>query len=110
MVLVCADTMDRKGPVKGYEYRFAVSIVDGIVSGSYGAPGHPASVTYTGRVEDDGALEIGAAGNTGRAEYAVGRVAAGTQYGYTLQGRLEATTGQAIRREIRPCTATFSKS
>jgi hypothetical protein len=110
VVLVCPDTTDKHGLVKGYEYDFAVLIKGGEVHGEYGAPGHPASVVYTGHVSDDGSLEIEAKGNTGRSDYSVGKVSQGTEYGYTMQGRLERSKGQATRRELRPCTATFSRS
>jgi hypothetical protein len=110
VVLTCRDTTDKKGPVKGYEYIFAVSIRDGLVKGEYGAPGHPASVFYSGKVSDDGSLEITATGNTGRSEYSVGKVAQGTPYSYTMQGRLSGATGEATRKEVRPCTAVFARS
>ena len=110
VVLVCPDTTDKSGLVKGYEYTFAVSIREGAVQGEYGAPGHPASLVYSGRVSDDGALEITATGNTGRSEYSVGKLAQGTRYGYTMQGKLMGSSGQATRREVRPCTATFARS
>ena len=109
MLLVCPDTTDRSGLVKGYEYTFAVSIREGAIQGQHGAPGHPASIVYTGTVGDDGTLEIKATGNTGRSDYSVGRVAQGTQYGYTMQGKLVGSGGQATRRELRPCTATFAR-
>lgn len=107
VVLDCPDTQDRNGPVKGYDYRFNVSITDGTLTGTYGKAGAPASVAYTGTVTDDGTLDIVANGNTGQPEYAVARVARGSQYGYTLRGKLTATGGRAARREVRPCTATF---
>ncbi|MGH8795771.1 MAG: hypothetical protein ACREXI_01835 [Caldimonas sp.] len=110
VLLVCPDTTDKKGLVKGYEYTFAVSIRDGAIEGTHGAKGHPASIVYTGNVSDDGTLEINAVGNTGRSDYSVGKVARGTQYGYTMQGKLTGTSGQATRRELRPCTATFTRS
>lgn len=110
VVLVCPDTTDKSGLVKGYEYTFAVSIREGAVQGEYGAPGHPASVVYTGRVSVDGTLEITATGNTGRSEYSVGKVTQGTRYSYTMQGKLVDSSGQATRRELRPCTATFARS
>jgi hypothetical protein len=109
VLLVCPDTTDKSGLVKGYEYSFTVSIREGALQGEYGAPGHPASVVYTGQVGNDGTLEIKATGNTGRSEYSVGKVAQGTQYGYTMRGKLEQSRGQATRRELRPCTATFSR-
>ncbi len=95
--------------VKGYEYNFTVTIRDGGLQGEYGAPGHPASVVYTGQVSEDGGLQINATGNTGRSDYSVGKVAQGTQYNYTMQGKLEQSRGQATRNELRPCTANFSK-
>ncbi len=110
VVLVCPDTTDKSGLVKGYEYDFVVSIREGMVQGEYGAPGHPASVLYAGQVGDDGTLEIRATGNTGRSEYSVGKVPQGTRYAYTLQGRLVGSSGQATRNELRPCTATFARS
>ena len=110
VVLVCPDTTDRNGLIKGYEYTFAVSILEGVLQGEYGAPGHPASVVYTGRVSDGGTLEITATGNTGQSEYAIGKVAQGTRYSYTMQGKLVGSSGQATRRELRPCTATFARS
>lgn len=109
VLLVCTDTQDRSGLVKGYEYSFSVVVKDGALLGEYGAPGHPASVTYTGQVEDDGTLEIKATGNTGRSDFSVGKVAQGTQYNYTMGGKLEGSRGLATRRELRPCTAKFSK-
>ena len=110
VVLVCPDTTDKSGLVKGYEYTFAILIHDGAVHGEYGAPGHPASVVYDGTVGDDGTLEIAATGNTNRSEYSVGKVPQGTRYGYTMQGKLAGSAGQATRRELRPCTATFGRS
>ncbi|MDP9043360.1 MAG: hypothetical protein M3O01_00985 [Pseudomonadota bacterium] len=109
VLLVCADTQDKRGVVKGYQYAFTVTIRDGALQGEYGAPGHPASVVYTGQVGTDGALQIQATGNTGRSDYSVGEVAQGTPYGYTMQGMLERSRGQATRKELRPCTATFSR-
>ena len=109
VVLVCADTQDRNGLVKGYEYTFHVSIVDGKLHGHYGAEGSPASVVYSGEVGADGALEVRAVGRTGHSDRTVGKVPQGTGYSYTLSGRLEHTHGEASRRELRPCTATFGK-
>lgn len=108
--LVCADTQDKTGLVKGYEYKFFVVIVGGTVRGQYGAKGSPASVTFSGLVETDGTLELRAVGNTGRSDYSVGKVERGTEYSYSLSGTLEGNKGQAKRRELRMCTALFAKS
>lgn len=41
--------------------------------------------------------------------YSVGKVAQGTRYSYTLQGKLVGSGGEAKRKELRPCTATSTK-
>ena len=107
--LVCSDTQDKKGLVKGYEYKFTITITDGKVQGQYGSKGAPASVVYSGSVADDGALELKAVGNTGRSDYSVGKVAQGTDYSYTMTGKLDRQTGRAERRELRPCTAVIGR-
>lgn len=109
VVLVCADTQDKSGLVKGYEYKFAVTILDGKLQGQYGAKGAPASIAYSGTVATDGTLEVKAVGNTGRSDYSVGKVAQGTDYSYTMTGKMAFDKGQAVRRELRPCTASFTK-
>ena len=109
VVLVCADTRDHSGLVKGYEYTFHVSIANGQLKGQYGEKDAPSSVVYSGEVGADGSLELHAVGNTGSAGYSVGKVARGTPYSYTLTGKLEATRGHAVRRELRPCTAEFGR-
>jgi hypothetical protein len=48
-------------------------------------------------------------GHTGRSDRSLGKVPQGSGYSYTLSGKLEATRGQAARRELRPCTATFGR-
>ena len=106
---VCTDTQDRNGLVKGYEYKFTVTITGGRLQGQYGAKGAPASIVYSGSVTNDGTLEVKAVGNTGRSDYSVGKVALGTDYSYTMVGRLEREEGRAVRREVRPCTAIFTK-
>ena len=109
VVLVCPDTQDRGTLVKGYEFNFAITIADGKLQGQYNAKGAPASVVYTGEVQADGTLEIRATGNTRLSDRTVGKVAQGTPYSYTMNGKLEQTRGQATRRELRPCTATFGR-
>ena len=109
VVLVCADTQDKNGLVKGYEYTFRVTIADGKLYGQYGSKGAPASLLYSGEVGGDGTLEVRAVGNTGQSDRSVGRVARGTEYAYTMSGKLDRAHGQAVRRELRPCTATFDR-
>jgi hypothetical protein len=107
--LVCEDTKDANGVVKGYEYAFEAVISEGAVNGRYESARTAAHVTFTGTVAADGTLAIRAVGNTGRREYSVGRTAEGSPYQYTMQGRLNGNVGEAKRQELRPCTAHFSR-
>ena len=57
----------------------------------------------------DGSLEVLAQGNTGKREYAVGRVDEGTAYAYTLHGKLGDTSEQPTQVvEIEQATVTVS--
>ena len=107
--LVCPDTRDRNGLVRGYVFSFEVTVADGRMAGQRGVAGSPSSVAFTGLVARDGTLEIKAVGMTGNPEYTVGDVTRGTPYAYTMSGRLDGSQGQAIRRELRPCTASFGR-
>ena len=109
VVLTCPDTRDKSGLIKGYEYTFSAIIDAGKFEGQYGTAGKPDSVVYTGSVFEDGSLKIRGVGNTGNPIASSGKVASGTAYSYTLLGKLDGATGQAARREVRPCSATFTK-
>lgn len=109
VTLRCASVDDKRGPVKGYELTFPASVASGRLLAQYGAPGAPNSLVYEGEVSADGALQIKASGVTGPSEYAVGRVAQGTPYTYTLRGKLSDQEGEARRVEGRPCVAAFSR-
>ena len=84
-------------------------IAGGKLHAQYKARGEPGSVTYAGSVLQNGALEVVATGSTGKREFAAGKVAEGSAYSYTLHGKLAETSGQATRKEQRPCTANFSR-
>lgn len=107
--LVCPDVRDSKGLVKGYDYKFVSTITAGRLEGQYGAVGAPAFLKFVGTVRDDGSLDINASGITGAPETTFGKINAGTPYSYTMQGKLESRSGQATRKELRPCTATFTR-
>jgi hypothetical protein len=109
VALDCADTKDRQGLVKGYEYAFPLRIVNGQLDGTHGEEGRPAWLHMTGEVREGGVLEIYAQGISGATDFSVGRIASGSKYSYTMTGRLEGSRGAATRREVRPCTATFSR-
>ena len=107
--LACPDTKDKSGLVKGYEYTFQAVIDGGRFHGQFGATGKPDSVIYVGTVLEDGTLKIDATGNTGKSDFAVGKVAQGTAYSYKLLGRLSESSGHALRTEVRRCTATLTR-
>ena len=107
--LVCDDTTDKKGLVKGYTWKFDVTIEHGKLSGQYGQPGTPSSGTYVGQVQRDGTVDIDAHGNTGKTEYTVNKVARGTPFSYPMTGQFSGSTGHATRTKLRPCEATFTK-
>ena len=107
--LVCDDTTDKKGLVKGYTWKFDVTIEHGKLNGQYGQPGTPSSGTYVGQVQRDGTVDIDAHGNTGKTEYTVNKVARGTPFSYPMTGQFSGSTGHATRTKLRPCEATFTK-
>jgi hypothetical protein len=107
--LVCDDTTDKKGLVKGYTWKFDVTIEHGKLNGQYGQPGEPSSGTYTGQVQSDGTVDIDAHGKTGKPKYTVGEVAPGSPFFYPMTGKFSGSTGHAIRTKLRPCEATFTK-
>ena len=80
VVLICPDTRDKSGSVKGYEYTFWAIIEGGKLKGQFGVPSKPDSVVYTGTVSEDGTLKISAVGNTGQPGSTAGKVASGTGY------------------------------
>ncbi len=107
--LVCDDVRDNGTFAKGYAFDFFVDIRAGRLTGQYGQPGLPASLTLTGTVAEDGTAEISAQGRTGRSEYTVGHVQTSTPYGYHMRGSFTGTAGSATRTELRPCRAAFSR-
>jgi hypothetical protein len=107
--LVCEDVKDKTGWVKGYRFDFPVDVIQGKLAGQHGVVGQPSSVAFDGDVQEDGQLRITATGMTGESSYAVGKVARGTPYSYTLRGALGPSSGQAQRKELRPCTASFAR-
>ena len=95
--------------IKGYDHNFVATVNGGNLDGQYGTAGTPSSLKYIGYVLEDGSLEVKASGITGSAEYSVGKVAMGSAYTYTMQGKLNQSSGQAHRKELRPCIATFTR-
>ncbi len=109
VTLVCDDVKEQGVFVKGYDFRFAVEVAQGRMAGQSGSRGAPGWLALAGTVAPDGALELQAEGISGKSEHPFGRLAQGSPYRYTMQGRLEGDTGSARRRELRACTASFAR-
>ncbi|MES2936589.1 MAG: hypothetical protein V4864_02830 [Pseudomonadota bacterium] len=109
VTLVCDDVKERDAFVKGYDFQFPAEIAGGQLKGQYGSRGAPGSMALTGTVAPDGTLELRAEGISGKSEHTFGRMAQGSPYRYTMQGKLEGNTGSARRRELRACTASFAR-
>ncbi len=107
--LVCDDTRDKTGLVKGYTWKFDVKVENGKLEGQYGQVGSPSSGTFVGQVQRDGTADIDAHGYTGKADYSIGRVTKGTPFSFPMTGKFSGSAGHATRTKLRPCEATFEK-
>lgn len=106
--LVCEGAQYKGQHVKGYVYDFPVDVRDGKISGRYGQPGQPASLSMIGAIQQDGTVTINASGITSKNQRAVkGRTS--SPYSYRMIGKFSHTSGKARRIETRSCAATFSK-
>ena len=108
--VTCADIKDKGSLVKGYTLTFQVNVRGGQLEGEYTRPGAPETLRYSGTIQADGKAHIKATGKTGDPGHSVGHVAPGRPYTYQLDGTFAGNTGQAVRRELRPCTASFTKT
>lgn len=108
-LVICEDVKTESGVVKGYKLPVAVEIRDGNLSGKYEEPGAISTLALSGVVYTGGVVQIQAKGTTGAPEYNLNKVGAGRPYAYSLTGTLSTATGEAVRRELRPCRAVFTK-
>ena len=94
----------------GYSFRFVSTVKDGVFHGQYGTAGQPGSLQIDGKIGADGIGKLYANGRTGSKEYVPGRdTPRGTEYGYNIDAKFEASTGTGTRIEGRPCTFQFEK-
>jgi hypothetical protein len=108
--LVCDDTVDRKNEnIKGFTWRFDMTIDHGKLSGQYGQVEQPGSSTFTGDVQSDGKVMFDARGLIGKSEFTLGKRARGLPFYFQMQGELSGSTGHATRTKDRPCQATLNK-
>jgi hypothetical protein len=93
----------------GYSDRFRSEIKEGMLHGEHGTKGQPGWLEINGKIKLDGDMELYANGLVGAAAYAVGRIPAGTEYGYHIEGRFIDDEGKGKRVEGRPCEVTFAR-
>lgn len=111
------ETCPDLGATKGFEKTFTIEVTNGILSGTFGTKNTPASYTYSGRIDPDGATSIHVEGLTGPSVYTVGAAPPGTPLAYNITAKLSGSTGTGVRTEIRigtrmeirPCTYVFSR-
>ena len=84
-------------------------VKDGVFSGEKGDKGKPGWYSLTGNVRSDGSIELVARGIVNSSKLAAGNVPVGTEYGYSIAGRLEGSKGTGARQGGRPCSVTFNK-
>jgi hypothetical protein len=100
---------DGVGAQKGYDLHFIARIEDGIFSGQTGPLNKPNSTTFSGSVDIDGTLRIGATGYTGDPRITLSNARPGTPFGFGALGRLEKTRGTALRTNGRKCVFDLTK-
>lgn len=71
----------------GYTLRFPAQVKDAVLSGQFGTPGQPGSLTLTGKIEPDGNASIDARGMTGDPRYAANQLNRGSAYAYRAGAR-----------------------
>ena len=98
------------GGALGFSYRFDSEIKDGAFRGLHGVLNQPGYLLITGSVAPDGTGKLFAAGQTGSKEFVPGRdTPRGTEYGYNIDARFQASSGTGTRIEGRPCSLQFEK-
>ena len=94
----------------GYSFRFVSTVKDGVFQGLHGTASEPGSLQIDGKIGADGVGKLYATGRTGSKEFVPGRdTPRGTEYGYNIEAKFEASTGAGRRIEGRPCTLQFEK-
>jgi TolB-like protein len=107
--IICDDTRDKQGLVKGWTASFFVDVKNGKLTGKKGQIGQPAFLTLVGDIAPDGTVQISANGLTSNPAQTIGHVQPSTPYAFRMRGKFTKTSGNATRIEHRPCQATFIK-
>ena len=106
-VVVCADV----GDVKGYTWRFPVTVRAGQLLGRYVNPSDPQnSGTLSGKIGQSGTALLSMRGQTGKPEYSLAHIAAHRSFDYTANVQFDGASGSGQRIGQRPCDLSFSKN
>lgn len=93
----------------GYSFKFPSVVKDGVLHGQKGNKGKPGWLQLDGPIADDGSAKLYVDGLVGASEAAVGRLPAGSSYGYHVDAMFKGDSGTGKRVEGRPCTVEFKK-
>jgi hypothetical protein len=104
-VLSCENTAG----AMGYSFKFPSIVKGGVLHGEKGIKGKPGRLQLDGKILSDGSAKIYADGLVGASEVAVGHRPVGTQYGYHIEAKFSAESGNGKRVEGRPCSVTFDR-
>jgi len=100
---------DPVGQQMGWSTRLLSTIKNGVLAGQTGILGKPDSATYDGTVDADGTIRINQKGFTGDPKVTIGAVPRGSPSFWRAAGRLEGSSGTALRTSGRRCVVEFTK-
>ena len=107
VVIVCGDS----GDVKGYTWRFAAEIRNGVLSGKYVNPNDAMNFgLLSGTIGAGGDAQLTMSGSTGPSAFNVHHEAPHTKIHYTAAAHFDARSGSGKRNEQRSCDLSFAKS
>jgi len=106
--MVCPDTPD--GRTRGYSRQFVSQVNNGLLQADSGSRGQPGSMSFQGRVNPDGTMQLSGQGLAGSDTSSVaGQLRPGTPFQFIVNGRLAAAGGTGKRLGGRDCDFAYAK-
>jgi hypothetical protein len=105
MKVVC----DPVGKQSGWSSQILTTIKNGVLAGQAGILGKPGALTYEGTLDADGTIRIEIKGLTGDPRVTLGAPPRGSPTFWRAAGRLENSSGTALRTSGRRCVFAFTK-
>jgi hypothetical protein len=106
VTLVCPNNPSARLP--GLTFQFGATVKDGIFRGHRGIEGKPGGQVFDGTIDPDGTTRIFAKGLSGDTKSDPFHRPTGTEFRYTIAGKLEGSHGKASRVD-RDCDVSFVK-